>query len=104
MKIKNQNIYGGNNQFAKTIINNAKNLDDVDKKLIELIKIEVPDEKQRSELLNDLIKIKDSSSSENETKAKKNLKEFFKSISSQTGKEIAKQLVEEGSSLINSIL
>lgn len=104
MKIKNQNIYGGNNQFAKTIINNASSLNEVDKKLIELIKIEIPDEKKRSELLNDLLKVKDSSSAENETQAKKNLKEFFKSVSSQSGKELAKQLIEEGSSLINSIL
>ena len=57
MKIENQNIYGGNNQFADTIINGSKNMSEKDREMLELILSNSTGDEQQ-ELISALEKIK----------------------------------------------
>lgn len=104
MKINKQIIHGGNNQFADKIINNPTGPLDVDQQLQNLIMTEVPTIEEREKLLSDLRTLKEGDSQEESNVAKSNLKEFLKSISSESGKEVVRQLVEVSENWISSLL
>lgn len=100
MKINKIKISGGNQQFGDKIYNN-KELNDVDEKLIELIKLEVPDLEQRKILFKDLENVK--SKSADASKSKSRLAKFLENITTEGGKQIGRELIESGSELITTI-
>lgn len=104
MKIENQNIYGGNQQFADLIINSNNNLDEVDRSFIELIHENVPTPEERQKLINELSNIKDSGSSEEEKRKSGGvLKKFLDSVVSESGKQIIKEVFEKGGEYLDYI-
>lgn len=94
MKIQNQNIYGGQQQFADTIINASKVLDSQDAPLIKFVDENVQNEPQKVELISALETIKDGKKTESEkSQAKGMWKKFLESGVSELAKEAAKGLV-----------
>lgn len=98
MNIQNLNIYGGNQQFATTIINNNPNLSDADAGILELINQNVPTEEGKVELIKSLETIRSESKSvEEKSEAKGLLKKFMQEGVGEAGKEVAKKLLADGS-------
>lgn len=97
MEIINQNIYGGNQQFADLIINESKILDKTDADFLNLIHKNTSSEEERKILVESLETIK---SDKIEDKEKKKLggilKKFVDSIVTEGGKQLVKELAENG--------
>ncbi len=97
MEIKNQNIYGGNQQFADLIINNSRILDESDSKFLQLIHENTSSPEERKALIESLEDVK---SPEANTEEKKKsggvLRKFMDSIATEGGKQLVKELVENG--------
>lgn len=97
MKIENQNIFGGNQQFADTIINSSPNLNDTDRAFVQLIHDNTSSEEERKELIESLETVKSDDPSENEKKKSSTLlRKFLESGVSEAGKNIAKTILESG--------
>lgn len=97
MKINNQNIYGGNQQYADLIINNSDRLSENDRKLIQLFHENTGTEEERTELVKSLENLR---SDDIDEKAKENsrgiLKKFFESGAVEAGKQISKEIIQAG--------
>jgi len=106
MKINTQNIYGGNQQFADQIINTKdNNLNELDRKFIQLIYDNTDSEKEREELLESLSSIKDENSTETKKKESKSiLGRFIEVVPGEAGKQIVKELVENGAEYLQNLL
>lgn len=105
MKINNQNIYGGNQQFADTIINSSDKFDETDKNLIKLIHENVPSNEGRMEMLKSLETVKSTDQTDKERKESGSIiKKFIDSIATEGGKQIVKELAENGSEYAKFIL
>jgi len=106
MEIHNQNIYGGNQQFADKIINSTKNeLVEEDREILKIFYDEVGSKEDREALvqaLNDFKK-KDSSPSL-KSRAKKTLRNFFNSAISESAKLMARDLIENGHSYLQLLV
>lgn len=97
MKIKNQNIYGGNQQYADIIINGSDHLSETDRQLIELIYKHTESEADRKALLANLETIRSTDAKEEDKKKAKSLwKQFRDSMVTESGKQIVKELIEGG--------
>ena len=97
MKIENQYIYGGNQQYADVIINSSPSLSNTDRRLIDLIYSNTDNEEERKALLKSLETIKSESADPKEKeKSKGMLKKFFESGVAEAGKQLAKEVVEGG--------
>lgn len=97
MKIKNQKIYGGNQQFADKIINQSSDLSPSDKELIELIHLNASSETEREELINSLKNIKSTQKSEEDKQsAWTRLKGFLSESVSQGSKVLANEIISKG--------
>ena len=103
MKIGTQNFYGGNQQFADTIINNATNkLDESERNLINLISDNSSSEEEKTQLLESLSDLKDEGKSpEEKQKAKSMLDSFLNSGVNEAGKQIVRELIENGSDYLS---
>ena len=105
MKIENLNIHGGNQQFADTIINSSNNLDETDKDLIQLIHNNVTTPEARKLLLESLDTIKSSDATEAvKKKSGSSLKKFFDSVATEGGKQVVKELIENGPEFMQYIV
>lgn len=97
MKIENQNIYGGNQQFADFILNASRILDETDSKFLQLINENTTSYEEKQELIKCLENVK---SQEETTEQKKKsggiLKKFIESIVTEGGKQVVKELIENG--------
>jgi len=101
MKIENQNIYGGNQQYADIIINGSNHLSDTDRRLIELIYENTEDEEERKALLASLETVRSRDAKEEDKKKAKSLwKQFRDSMVTESGKQIVKELIEGGTGLL----
>lgn len=98
MEIQNQNIYGGNQQFADKIINNSSNeLGEQEREILELFYDNVDNEIERGQLVKALNDYRsDKTSTKIKSKAKKVLTHFFNAGISESGKLIAKDLIMNG--------
>lgn len=97
MKIENLNIHGGNQQFADMIINSSEKFDDTDKGLLQLIHDNVESKESRKELLESLETVKSPEKPEEEKKKSGSiLKKFFDSVATEGGKQVIKELAENG--------
>lgn len=97
MNIQNLNIYGGNQQFATTIINNSRYLSEADTGILELINRNVPTEEGKAELIKSLEAINSPDKSEEEKgEAKSLLRKFIQDGVGEAGKEVAKGLLSGG--------
>ena len=97
MKIENLNIHGGNQQFADMIINSSEKFDDTDKELIQLIHDNVESKEGRKELLESLETVKSPEKPEEEKKKSGSiLRKFFDSVATEGGKQVVKELAENG--------
>lgn len=101
MKINNQNIFGGNQQFADLIINQSSILDETDTRFIKLINENTDSIEEKKALITNLEKIK----SDEISKEEKNisggiLKKFLDSIVSESGKQLIKEIVEHGGEIV----
>ncbi|WP_299252074.1 hypothetical protein [uncultured Lacinutrix sp.] len=106
MKINSQYIYGGNQQFADYIINNKENkLNELDRKFIKLIYDNTDSKEEREELLESLSTIKDDSSSEAKKKeSKSTLGRFLEVIPGEAGKQIVKELIQNGAEYLEALI
>jgi riboflavin biosynthesis pyrimidine reductase len=97
MKIENLNIYGGSQQFADMIINNSNVLDNTDVHFLRLIHENTNSFEERKVLVDSLETLK-SEEANNEAKKKSGgvLKKFINSIATEGGKQLVKELVENG--------
>ena len=94
MKIQNQHIYGGSQQFADTIINSSKNLSQQDAPLIKFVADNVQGEPERAEFVRALDTLKDEKKTDEEkSEAQKLWKKFLESGVSEMAKESVKSLV-----------
>lgn len=105
MKILNQNIYGGNQQFADYIINSKENnVDELDRKFLQLIYDNTDSIAEREELIKSLTTIKNIDSSETDKiKSKNILVKFLDVIPGEIGKQLVKHLIENGAGYLNYI-
>jgi hypothetical protein len=106
MKITNQNIYGGNQQFADLIINSNDNkIDELDRKFLKLIYDNTNSIEEREELIHSLSDIKENGSENESTQKSKNiLSNFLKVIPGEAGKQIVKELIENGSEYLTGLM
>lgn len=101
MKIKNIKILGGSQQFADTIINNSSQLSATEKSFLELIHSNTNSDEERAELIKSLETVKDSESELPEKKKSGSfLKKFLESTTNEAGKQIIKELIEQGANYI----
>jgi hypothetical protein len=97
MKIENQNIYGGRQQFADTIINNSPTLDETDARFLKLIHDNTHSDEERQQLVQSLENVKAEDTDEAEKKKSGGLlKKFLESGVSETSKQIVKEIFESG--------
>ena len=104
MKIENLNVFGGNQQFADTIINSFPTIDENDRQILEIIRgnCDLPD--RQIELVKLIEKLRSPDVSDAEKKKSGTiLKKFFDSIVSETGKFAVKGFLSSGSELIKYI-
>jgi uncharacterized protein Yka (UPF0111/DUF47 family) len=103
MKIENQNIFGGNQQFADLIINSKENnIDEVDRKFLQLVYDNTNSIEERKDLIKSLTTIKADDVSDNDKKISKSiLTKFLDSIPGEVGKQVVKHLVENGSEYLS---
>lgn len=96
MKIENQNIYGGNQQFAEYIINTSSIIGEQEKKLLELINEIAVSEDEKHKVVSYLEQVK---SADTEPKAKSvakdALKKFFDAGIEESGKAIFLEIVKQ---------
>lgn len=105
MKIDNLNIHGGNQQFADIIINSSPQLDETDRGLVQLIHDNVDTEEERKKLLRNLTTTKMSDAPEAEKKkAGSALRKFIDSLATESGKQIVKELAENGVEYLQYIM
>ncbi|MCG8332222.1 MAG: hypothetical protein MI974_31340 [Chitinophagales bacterium] len=104
MKINNQHISGGNQQFADTIINNYQNLSEVDRKLIEVIHDNTADENDRKILLQSLDTLKSDVADIEKEESKSRLRSFIDTGISEASKQIVKQVIDSGASYLEGII
>lgn len=105
MKIKNIKIVGGSQQFADTIINNSSQLSATEKSLLELIHSNTNSEEERAVLIKSLETVKDSESDIQEKKKSGSfLKKFLESTTNEAGKQIIKELIEQGVNYIEYLI
>lgn len=104
--IHTQIINGGDQQFADKIINKKENnLNELDRKFVQLIYDNTDSEEEREELLESLSSIKDETSSETKKKESKSiLSKFIEVIPGEAGKQIVKELVENGAEYFQSLI
>jgi len=96
MKIENINNYG-NLQIADLIINNSNELSQNDRKLVQLIHENISNEEEKKELIENLETIRSENSTKEEKKKSGGLiGKFLESVSSESGKQIAKEIFENG--------
>jgi len=97
MKIVNQKISGGNQQFADSIINNSKFLSEEDKTLLEIINENASSEIEKKKLVRSLEILKSKSAdSEIKVESKSLLKKFFEEGVGEAGKEFVKGIISSG--------
>ncbi len=97
MKIQNQNIYSGNQQFADLIINQSSVFDESDVKFLELIHKNTDTAEERKKLVESLEFIKSDQVDENEKKVAGGLlKKFLGTGVAETSKQIVKEIFEYG--------
>lgn len=106
MKIENQNIYGGYQQFADLIINSNENkIDELDRKFVQLIHDNTASIEERKELIESLSNIKNEDTPENEIKKSGNiLRKFLDAIPGEVGKQIVKELFEKGAEYYHHLI
>jgi hypothetical protein len=106
MKIENQNIYGGNQQFADFIINSNENkIEELDRKLLNLIYENSKSFEEREMLLMSLSDIKDSTKTESEKKVSNSfLSKFINAIPGEVGKQVVKHLIDNGADYLQSLV
>ena len=105
MKIKNIKILGGSQQFADTIINNSSHLSATEKSFLELIHNNTNSEEERAELIKSLETVKDSESDILQKKKSGSfLKKFLESTTNEAGKQIIKELIEQGVNYIEYLV
>ncbi len=104
MKIENQNIYGGNQQFADLIINNSQVLDETDSRFLQLIHENTSSPEEKKALVESLENVK-SHDKPNEEKKKSGglLRKFMDSIVTEGGKQIVKEIAENGAEYLQYI-
>lgn len=97
MKINNQNIYGGNQQFADLIINKSQLLDETDSRFLQLIYENTSSPEERKALVENLENVKSFEIPiEEKKKSGGILRKFVDSIATESGKLLVKELVENG--------
>jgi hypothetical protein len=105
MKIKNIKILGGSQQFADTIVNNSNQLLTTEKSFLELIHKNTNSEEDRAELIKSLEIVKDSETDLQEKKKSGSLlKKFLESTTNEAGKQIIKELIEQGVNYIEYLI
>jgi regulator of replication initiation timing len=105
MKIENQNIYGGQQQFADTIINNSTTLDETDARFLKLIHDNTSSDTERQQLVRSLENLKAEDTDEAEKKKSGGLlKKFLESGVSETSKQMVKEIFESGAEYVNYIV
>jgi hypothetical protein len=104
MKIENQNIYGGHQQFADTIINGSAALDETDARFLKLIHANTSSDAERVALVRSLENLKADDTSETEKKKSGGLlKKFLESGVSETSKQMVKEIFESGAEYLSYI-
>lgn len=104
MEIKNLNIYGGNQQFAETIINNSKVLDDTDSRFLQLINENTSNPEEKKALIKSLENVKSPSTlTEEKKKSGGILRKFVDSIATEGGKQIIKEIAENGAEYLQYV-
>ena len=106
MKIENIHLHGGNPniQIADQIINSSDVFDQTDRDLIQLIHDNVDNEIGRKELLDSLKSLKSNETPEKEKfESKSRIKTFFDSVTNEAGKQVVKELIENGSDLLGNL-
>ncbi|NJX16885.1 hypothetical protein [Tamlana crocina] len=106
MKINNQNIYGGNQQFADLIINSKDNkIDELDRKFLKLVYENTSSPEEREELIKSLSDIKENGTNKESIQKSRNiLSNFLKVIPGEAGKQIVKELIENGSEYLTGLI
>jgi small GTP-binding protein len=106
MEIHNQNIYGGNQQFADKIINHSSNeLQEDDREVLKLFFDDIDSVEKRGELVEALNNFKSKKTTPTiKSKAKSILSNFFKAGISESGKLIAKDLIQNGHQYLEMFL
>jgi len=103
MNIENINNYG-NLQIADQIINNSEKLGRHDRKLINLIHENIPNEEEKKKLIDNLETIRSENTSEEQKKKSGGLiGKFLESVTSESGKQIAKEIFENGDKILEYI-
>lgn len=104
MKIENQNIYGGNQQFADLIINKSQILDDTDSNFLRLINENTNSIEDKKALIKSLEDVKSLDTAvEDKKKSGGILKKFFDSVASEGGKQLVKEVIENGGEYLQYI-
>ncbi|MFZ2897506.1 MAG: hypothetical protein WA004_02720 [Saprospiraceae bacterium] len=104
MKISNLNIHGGNQQFADTIINASSQFNETDRSLLKLIHDNTNSEEERKELIKSLEVVKSEElPSDEKKKSGSILRKFFDSIATEGGKQVVKELIENGGDYLRYI-
>ncbi len=104
MKIQKQNIFGGNQQFADSIINESKILNEVDRKFLQLIHENAPSLEERNDLVESLENIKSIDSSKiDKEKSGGVLRKFMDSIATEGGKQLVRDIAENGADYLHFI-
>jgi hypothetical protein len=97
MKIENQNIFGGNQQFADIIINNSQVLDESDSRFLQLIHENTSSPEEKKALIESLENVKSDDYPEEEKKKSGGLlRKFIDSVATEGGKQIVKEIAENG--------
>ena len=101
MKIENQNIYGGNQQFADLIINKSHILNETDTKFLQLIHENTSSPEERQALVESLENIKSSDTQIDEKKKSGGfLRKFLDSIATEGGKQLVKEIFKTGTAYL----
>ncbi|MBC7571802.1 MAG: hypothetical protein H7319_19040 [Spirosoma sp.] len=102
MKINQNNIYGGNQQFADKIVNHNSILSETDRKIIDLIDTDGQGNYDKQILTKDLERLKSSESSQEEKEnAKSTFRKIFESGISQLTKGAIKILIEQNADYLD---
>ena len=95
----------GNQQFADLIINSKEsNLNETDSKFIKLIYENTESEEERKKLIKNLEIVKSPEKSDEEkSKSNKFLGKFLESSVGEAGKQIVKELIENGADYLQGL-
>jgi hypothetical protein len=106
MKIINQNIYGGNQQFADQIINSKENsINESERELLNLIYSNNNSTTEREKLVSSLNAIKNDAVQDSEKKVSKNfLAKFLETIPGEVGKQVVKHLIDNGADYLQYLI